>query len=145
MSRSSSAVNAGQKWTQEEDEELLQMLLSDPDAQYETMAEHFKRTPGSVQNRALNLILIKTGPDDSLESMCEHYNVDYKEMAKYKAKKDNRIQARRDARRQQQPRQVSSGRSGGGNYETDTEVLSVLKDIRSYMKILLDKLEDYKK
>lgn len=135
MSRNSAAENAGQKWTKEEDEELLKMLEENPDAHYEFIAEHFKRTPGSVQNRALNIVLLMAGTDGSLEDLCRKYNLDMKEMDKYKSKKENRLQARRENRRQT-PSSRDDGLGG-------SEVLSVLKDIRSYMRIMLDKLEDY--
>jgi hypothetical protein len=130
------ATNAGLNWTKEEDDELLEKLISNPDAQYEIIAEHFKRTPGSVQNRALSLVLRMSGPDNPLEDLCHKYNLDLKEMDKYKAKKDNRTQVRRDSRKNKR----ASG-EGGGEISNNNDTLAVLRDIRTYMKQLVEKFE----
>lgn len=138
MSRSATANNAGQKWEKEDDDKLLEKLLTNPDVPFDQLAEEFQRTAGSIQNRAMNLLMQMSTDDSPLEDLCAKYNVDWKDMQKYRQKKDNRIQARRETRRKTRRTggSVGGGSDSGGNNET----LLLLREIREQITVIQDKL-----
>lgn len=126
---------AGQKWTSEEDQELMTHLeehVLKPDE----LAKHLNRTVGSVQNRALNVIynMVNGQSGSELDELCNKYHINMSDMNKYLKRREDRTTARREARRQQ--RQESTTQPINSD-----ELVSILKDIRNYMKIIIDKLE----
>ena len=141
MSRSAAAINAGQKWVKEDDDKLLEKLLTNPDVPFDQLADEFQRTAGSIQNRAMNLLMQMSSDDNPLEDLCAKYNVDWKDMEKYRLKKDNRIQARRETRRK--ARRGGGGGSVGSGSEsgaTNNETLLLLREIREQITVIQEKL-----
>lgn len=135
----SAAVNAGQKWSTEDDNALLEALLSNPDTSYDQLAERFQRTSGSVQNRALNLLLQKSSDEEPLEQLCQKYNVEWNLMQKYIEKREHRINVRREAR-QQARRTRNNGNGGNDNSALNTEALDLLKDLAVKIQAIHDKV-----
>ena len=135
-------MKTGTRWTEDEDKELLGFFRENKTT--EEIGTYFKRSIGSVQNRVMTLMFQMINEDlSNIEQVCQEYNIDVKEMERYIGRREKRRDNRKEIRKNKNKKtdlntQVSTNTTSETN---SSEVVSLLREIRNYMKIIIDKLD----
>jgi len=131
-------MKTGTRWTENEDNELLGFFRENKTTQ--EIGDYFKRSIGSVQNRLMSILFQMINEDlSNIEQVCQEYNLSVKEMERFIGRKEKRRDTRRESRKNKKP--VANQVENVSTSNENSEVVSILKDIRNYMKVIIDKLD----
>jgi len=96
LRENSETINAGQRWTNEDDKQLMEMInnniITKNTIDYHTISSAFKRTVGSIKARIQLNVYNMIDETNTIEDLCNKYHLELTEMNifidKQKSKKE---------------------------------------------------------
>lgn len=121
-------MNAGLKWTEEEDKQLMEEVSDGYNI--DVIANNHKRTTVGIKTRIMrNAINMLKENNMTIEEVSELVNIPINELYNYKKKLENKETKNKETKNNKSVK----------TYEPKQDLMSVLVEIRDYLKIIAEK------